>query len=66
MYFIYDTEQEAKNIDAIICKGENIGQHENDITKYYADIIQLDNGTFAYICDEITTKYITDRQPIEL
>jgi hypothetical protein len=65
LYFIYDTEQEIKDIDAIICKGEHIGQNPEDITKYYASAIPLENGKFAYLCDEITTKYIT-KTPIEI
>jgi len=66
LYFIYDTEQEIKDIDAIICKGEGIGQHSDDVTKSYAQAIQLENGTFSYICDEVTSKYIIDKTPIEI
>lgn len=66
LYFIYDTEQEIKDIDAIVCKGENIGQREGDVTKNYADPILLDNGTFAYLCDEVTSKYVLDRQSVDI
>jgi hypothetical protein len=66
MYYIYNTLEEITAIDEIVCKGENIGQHEGDVTKHYADAIPLENGTFAYLCDEITSKYITDREPINI
>jgi len=66
MYYIYNTLEELKTIDAIICKGENIGQNDTDITKQYAEFIELENETFAYICDEITSKYITDRVPTNI
>jgi hypothetical protein len=66
MYYIYNTLEELKNIDAIVCKGENIGQNETDVTKQYAEFIKLNNGTFAYICDDITSKYITDREPTNI
>ena len=66
MYYIYNNLEELKNIDAIVCAGENIGQGETDVTNQYAEFIPLENGTFAYICDEITSKYITDRQPTNI
>jgi hypothetical protein len=66
LYFIYDTEQEIKDIDAVICKKEGIGQNADDVTKSYAQAMLLENGTFAYLCDEITSKYIIDKEPIEI
>jgi len=62
MYYIYNNLEELKNIDAIVCAGENIGQGETDVTNQYAEFIKLENGKFAYICDNITSKYINDRQ----
>jgi hypothetical protein len=66
MYYIYNTLEEITAIDEIVCNGENIGQHEGDITKQYAEFIQLENGTFAYLCDDVTSKYITDREPANI
>jgi hypothetical protein len=66
LYFIYDTEQEIKDIDSVICKKEGIGQNADDVTKNYAQAMLLENGTFAYLCDEITSKYIIDKEPIEI
>jgi hypothetical protein len=66
IYFIYNTEQEINDIDKIVCVGENIGQSEEDITNRYADAILLENGNFGYICDEITLKYIQNRETIDI
>jgi len=64
LIFVYNTEQEINDIDKIVCKGESIGDAVGDITKRYADAIPLIDGTFGYISDLITNKYITDREAI--
>jgi hypothetical protein len=60
-YFIYDTEQEVIDADVIVCAAEGIGIDENNITKNYALPYDLGNGKWGYLCDDVTSKYITNR-----
>lgn len=66
LVFIYNTENEVIEIDKIVCHGENIGSGIGDVTNKYFEAIPLENGTFAYISDDITNKYITDRVNVPL
>ena len=65
-YFIYDTEQEVVDADIIVCAGEGIGNNEDDVTKNYALPYDLGNGKWGYLCDDVTSKYITGRDIIIL
>ena len=59
-YYLYDTEKEVLNIDAIICEGEGIIFNKSNTNRYANPILTL-SGKYAYISDDITDKYITDR-----
>jgi hypothetical protein len=64
-YFIFDTEQEVRIADSIICMAEGIGNDFDDVTKNYALPYNLGNGKWGYLYDETTSKYI-NRQIIEI
>ncbi len=64
-HFLFETKAEALKADKLICKGEGIGQASDSVTKSYSEIIELESGLFAIIADEITAKYITDKEAID-
>ena len=60
MYYIYDTIEEVTAIDKAVCIGEGISIERSN-TSSYALPIPTNDGKYAYIADEVTSKYITDR-----
>ncbi len=69
-YFLYDTIEEIKEVDKFICVFENIGTSDDDVTASYADALLIEEGEhkdkYAYIKDEVTSKYITEKETIEI
>lgn len=66
MYYIFDTIEQAEAINSLIVAGESIGDAEGDITKRYMNPQQLTNGKYGVKQDGITSKYILDRQAVDI
>lgn len=70
LYFLYDTIEELDAVDTLVCTGEGIGTNPEDVTTNYADALYLEAGEYAgkyaYLCDSVTSNYVTDREPVEI
>lgn len=70
LFYLYDTKEEVEAVDSLICQGENIGTDSTDVTNRYADGMLIETGEhqgkYSYLCDSVTSKYIKDREPIEI
>lgn len=55
--YLYNTEQEAWDKDAIVCQTIGIGTNPENVTKHYFSPFEYDSQ-WAYICDETTEPII--------